>query len=204
MKKFVIIVSILLLLSACDKPNVADFVVNKISGSYQKVNQYGRAMDAKTGPWACILDTKTGLLWENKTDDSGMHHSGWTYTFYENDQSRDERESLFRDGSCESSGKGSCTTQALIDKSNQQKLCGQSDWRLPTKQELESLIDSSKPEQLPLIATAMFPHTKTSSYWTSTKDTDGEKVFALNFTDGIGSYYSRKGAFYVRLVHDYH
>lgn len=198
----ILLLSLMIICSACSKPEVADFINTASNTHYQKFDRYGKVMDDKAGPWQCVLDPNSGLLWENKTDDDGVHHYGWTYTWYEADQSREERESLFRDGSCESSRKGSCTTLGFIDKANREKLCGKTHWRLPTRHELESIIDRSRKEQLPLIATGIFSHTKTSSYWTSSKDENGETIYAVNFLDGSGGYFARKGAFYVRLVHD--
>ena len=108
----------LTLISGCEKTRISELMNQNDPNRFQKITQYGSVMHIKAGPWHCVLDNKTGLLWENKTDDNSVHDSGWTYTYYEHDQSRDERESLFRDGSCESSNRGGCTSLALIEKTN--------------------------------------------------------------------------------------
>lgn len=33
--------------------------------------------------WACLKDTKTGLIWEIKTDDGGLRDKDWMYTWYD-------------------------------------------------------------------------------------------------------------------------
>lgn len=81
-------------------------------------------------------------------------------------------------------------------------LGGHSDWRLPTKKELMSIVDYSIPYPGPTINTTYFSNTKSSYYWSSTtyaKYPYG--AWLVRFSDGfVGSYYKSHYDNYVRCV----
>jgi hypothetical protein len=45
-----------------------------------------------------------------------------------------------------------------------------SDWRLPSKDELATIVDKSAPQSGPAIKTSFFPGTMKAGYWSSTTD----------------------------------
>ncbi|MCI5122210.1 MAG: hypothetical protein D3908_13665, partial [Candidatus Electrothrix sp. AUS4] len=58
--------------------------------SYTKLDSDGQPLDDQkaayaTTPWACVKDKVTGLIWEVKTDDSGLHDKDDRYTWYNTD-----------------------------------------------------------------------------------------------------------------------
>ena len=108
----------------------------------------------------CVKDSRTGLVWEGKTA-SGLRAGSNRYTNYDSTSSGQKWD-------------GSNPTQAEIDAStnsigyvkavNASALCGFTDWRLPTPDELLEIVESSKS---PTIDTFWFPNTQTSYYWSS-------------------------------------
>ncbi|QJW84619.1 DUF1566 domain-containing protein [Ramlibacter terrae] len=93
----------------------------------------------------CTRDQVTGLLWEGKAT-SGVSDAAATYTFSE--------------------------LRSFVNAINAQALCGFTDWRVPTPEELSSIVDAGK-ATAPTIDTAWFPNQQAASYWTSTAYQDG-------------------------------
>ncbi|MBI4682211.1 MAG: DUF1566 domain-containing protein, partial [Nitrospirae bacterium] len=91
-----------------------------------------------------VTDNNTGLTWQ-KQDDGATHNwyqASGTYHASYNPSSQDVCGSL--------------------------NLGGYSDWRLPAKKELITIVDYSIPYPGTTINTAYFPNTKSASYWSST------------------------------------
>ncbi len=74
---------------------------------------------------------------------------------------------------------------------------GNTDWRLPTFQELRSLIDKDNK-----IETFVFPHAPTGKFWSSINYTGGDKsnAFYVSFNDSYAFYTLKTEANLVRLV----
>ena len=154
-----------------------------ITGS---VNKYART--------ECVKDNITGLVWEGKNS-SGSRLGTSTYTNYDGD------------GLGQKSG-GANATQAEIDAStnsigyknsvNTSALCGYTDWRLPTKEELQGILASSGS---PRIDITWFPNTQAFAYWSSSPYV-GNSDFAWSVNFSVGGVYVnyRSGDYHVRLV----
>ena len=74
--------------------------------------------DYNSQPWACVRDNHTGLVWEVKTDDGGIHDKNNTYrwggkTALVNQQARDDGWGDFFDD-----------WDTLVDGSKRNSLCG--------------------------------------------------------------------------------
>jgi PKD repeat protein len=114
----------------------------------------------------CVKDNITGLTWEGKTA-TGTRAGSVTYTNYDN-----TAEAQFLNGTFVN------PTQVQIDASsnavgyknavNTSALCGYTDWRLPTADELQSLVDYSVYNLGPAIDTTWFPNTSRWAYWSAT------------------------------------
>jgi hypothetical protein len=86
-----------------------------------------------------VRDNVTGLIWEVKTDDAGPRDKDNKYTWDEANAYCDALE-----------------------------LGGHSDWRLPSREELRSIVDYSIFYFDPAINVSYFPNTVSSGYWSST------------------------------------
>jgi hypothetical protein len=80
-------------------------------------------------------------------------------------------------------------------------LCGQKDWRLPTFDELLSLIYLGR--TLATIDPAYFPNTPTdwALTWSSTPNAGAtDSAWGITFNYGMGFYYGKDTAYFARLV----
>jgi hypothetical protein len=76
-----------------------------------------------------------------------------------------------------------------------------SDWRLPNKNELESIVEEHC--VLPSINTSVFPTTPLTFHWTSTPYTGlGTGAWSVDFGFGVVTATEKSGKVYVRLVRD--
>lgn len=118
-----------------------------------------QTQDYLTQPWACVRDNHTGLVWETKTDDNGIHDKDNTYRW---------------------GGKTARLTKvfgdqyndwnSLVDGSNNETLCGFSDWRIPSKEELHSIVNYDTID--PSIDTDYFPNVSSSGNWSASAVSD--------------------------------
>ena len=132
---------------------------------------------------SCVRDNITGLIWEGKTDDGGLRDKDNTYT---------------------NLGGGAATdTSGYVAAVNALNLCGFSDWRLPTRNELINLVDYGKTGIAPINATA-FGNTALTNYWSADVRSDAtSRAWPVSWAiEGGGSVSApRSLSFAVRLVH---
>ena len=89
----------------------------------------------------------------------------------------------------------------LVDGSNTERLCGFSDWRVPTRAELQGLVHYGRTN--PAIDTDYFPTTPTASFWSASPDAySSYGSWAVDFIRGSAYYYyyNRDYYYHVRLV----
>ena len=88
---------------------------------------------------------------------------------------------------------------ALINASNNANLCGFNDWRVPTIDELKTLVDDGRSD--PSIDVHYFPNTLSASYWSSSPRAGYSRyAWIVHFNDGNDYYSSRSNDRRVRLV----
>ena len=126
---------------------------------FTKLDDRGNDLAATATQWACVRDNVTGLVWEVKTDDGGIHNKDKKYrwggkTALVNQKARDDGWGEFFDD-----------WDSLVDGSNNEELCGFNNWRVPTLKELTTIVH--KGVHSPAIDSNYFPNTKSSGSWSS-------------------------------------
>jgi hypothetical protein len=172
--------------------------------SYTQLDSSGTPLATKstnyaTTPWSCVQDNVTGLIWEVKTL-AGLQHRSHTYTWYNSTGVNDGGfAGTTNGGDCVDSN--NCDTEKFVAAVNGAGLCGASDWRLPSREELSSLVDSSVVVPGPTIDTGWFPNTVTSGYWSASQyAANSGAAWYVQFVNGYVTATLKNGALYVRLV----
>lgn len=132
--------------------------------SFTKLNKAGKALPTNATSWNCVRDNVTGLMWESKTNDNGLHDKDWNYTWYEPDKSKNAGfAGLQNGGRC--GGTSACDTHAYVRAVNTVGWCGAKYWRMPTVNELLGI--TSRDRVNPAIDTTYFPDTDSAVFWSS-------------------------------------
>jgi hypothetical protein len=147
----------------------------------------------------CAKDYATGLIWEGKNPNPAHPQGiGRTYTNYDNTTAAQVRVSTPACPSCTrqaTASEVSASTNSLGYKNslNSAALCGFSDWRLPTRDELVALGNLSS-------KLADFPETSSGTYWSSSAADRDDNGVVVRPPDTAGNKESRGGSFGLRLV----
>jgi hypothetical protein len=138
-----------------------------------------------------VLEKGTKLLWEVKTN-SGLRGKAHDYSWFDSRYNETER-GIESGGRCVDSAH--CDTEKYVYQVNEAKLCGKTNWRLPTVKELQTLVDMDFFN--PTIDKKFFPNTLSSGYWTSQPSTD------VSFGDDFTYHNDKNKVRQIRLVHDW-
>lgn len=155
-------------------------------------------------PWDCVQDEVTGLQWEVKTDDGSLRDKEWTYTWFNSTGINDGGSAGTANGGvCVDSS--NCDTEKYVSAVNAVGMCGRSDWRLATREELQSIGDISEFNLAPRYDINFFPNPPTalgaSEHWTSTPDASVPAfAWSVNKLKGRSFFIAKSRAFPVRLV----
>ena len=172
---------------------------------YAKISNSGVELPASAplgkgaADWACTQDKTTGLVWEVKVDDAAhLRHMGHTYIWFNADPAvNGGNPGTASRGTCQATGR--CDTEKYVADVNAAGLCGKSDWRMPTVDELKRI--ASPAHGKPAIDTEFFPHTPPAYFWTGTRhDRNLRDAWFVDF-HGVGAKTGdRNYDFSVRLV----
>ena len=143
----------------------------------------------------CVKDSRTGLVWEGKTA-SGLRAGSNRYTNYDSTSSEQK---LFGGNPTQAEIDASTNSIGYVKAINASALCGFTDWRLPTPDELAGIVDKSKS---PTVDTFLFPNTQPSFYWSSSPYVgDSYGAWGVDFGYGdVGDHSRYLDYFHVRLV----
>jgi len=168
--------------------------------SYTKLDGAGNELPDGEGSWAMVKDNATGLIWENKQNMDGFadyansHDADNTYTWYDSNPATNG-------GDPGTPGNGT-DTEDFIRALNNANFGGHNDWRIPTINELASIVDHSISEPGPTISTAFFPNTQGWPwYWSSTTSADNTSgAWGMSFYSGVDNGDDKLNPYYVRAV----
>ncbi|MBI4848580.1 MAG: DUF1566 domain-containing protein [Nitrospirae bacterium] len=135
-----------------------------------------------------VTDNNTGLMWQRcsigQNNDDTCSGTTQSYNWY----------------------RASGTYQSTYNPDSQD-VCGDlvrggySDWRLPSKKELITIVDYAVPYPGPTINAAYFPNTSASHYWSSTTNAyNPYDAWLVDFGNGYVSSGYKHSPFYVRCV----
>ncbi len=192
----------------------------KIGGStapgrdYTKIANDGSVLPASAslgsgpGDWACTRDNITGLIWEVKVNNAAhLRHLGHRYTWYNTSTAVNggNAGTLGTNATCNGT-LSNCNTTAYRNAINAlvgpARLCGASDWRLPTSHELSGLVHAGLSVG-PLIDATWFPNTAAPGYWSGENNAgDATRAWNLNILAGVVSAFPKEfnEGLLVRLV----
>jgi hypothetical protein len=184
----------------------AGFSFTKISNSGAELPSTA-TQGSGANEWVCTRDNVTGLIWEVKTADGGLHDQNDSYTWY-NTNSATNGGAVGYDNpgnTCEGYVSGDattyCNTEAYTARVNTASWCGHSDWRMPTRKELQGIVSFDRVS--PAIDTGYFPNTPASSVVWSGSPYAGysDGAWLVVFDLGVSGYDNlSNGDYQVRLV----
>ena len=164
----------------------------------QQLAWVDRGSEEASTLWACVQDNNTGLLWEVKSGDaSSPHFYELKYSWYSADNNTNGG-NAGRENTNDCNGVA-CNTQAYIDYLNNLNYCGSSQWRLPTVNELMTIVVTANLDLV--VDEGYFSYTKNDQYLSSqTVAFDRASAWYLYFSDGSTGYSPKTSPNYVRLV----
>ena len=164
---------------------IADFV---------KLSSEGEILDFESSNWSCVLDQKTSLIWEVKGEAEGVQYTMNTYTWFDGDTGR--KNNMYSKNCYWGEG---CNTQSFVDDINEAQLCTYTNWRLPTRDELKTIINYYGDDIL--IDLDFFPNTQKETYWTSMTAKDNPSLaYEIPFFYGGSIVREKSIDTYIRLV----
>ena len=195
-------------------------LIGSTHSDYTKLDARGNKLPSSARSWACVLDNRSGLIWEVKTDDGGARDKDNKYRWggegvsdvalgsYKGNNKHSESRWYGK-------GKRYDDWNQLVDAANSERLCGFDDWRVPDLYQLASLVRCrggsyrnlalacSGSYQKPTIDTKYFPVVISGWYWSASPVADHDHsrdAWLLNFNGGYGLNESRYMHYPVRLV----
>jgi len=169
----------------------------EIASGYIKQDNEGNSLEDDTEQWTCVHDTATGLVWEVKSKDDAMRDSNNLYSWFKPGHTVMPGEP--DGGRC--MGDADCDTNAYVKAMNERNYCGHNDWQLPTREQMQTLVDLRNGNDKVKINKQYFPNTMPSWYWTSSdKENNNEFAWYVLFRNGFALSDLKERPKHIRLV----
>ena len=204
--------------------NVAKEGSGKAGYDFVNLGADGLPLENQAGTSYCVQDKVTGLIWERKHSGNGanlINDFEDRYYWYNTDNESNAgipglNTMPANQGSnrpCQGYVKEDestwCNTENYIQRMNDYNgtgYCGIDQWRLPSIDELNSLIDYGQGTTARAIDTDYFPNFSRRDvlyFWTSTNNARlAGEAWAVAFDFGVSVIEPKTLAYFVRLVHD--
>lgn len=179
-------------------PSKSSQILIKKQKQYLKKSNDGKILGDDSETWSCVEDTNNGLTWEIKSNDGGVHDKNNSYTWFQPSLLEVVR-GVANGGQCK--GDSDCDTQSYVQTMNKKNYCGYSDWRLPTREEMLSIVSFESAASKVTINVDYFPDALPSWYWTaSSNENHPDHAWYVLFRNGIALNDLKERAKHVRLV----
>jgi len=179
------------------KTTAAAALVAGSPSGFVKLANTGELLEDDASSWECVEDRNSKLTWEVKKNDGGIRDRDNSYSWLR--EINGETDGTNNGGRCR--GGVDCDTSSYARAINSQELCGFSDWRLPTKEELETLVDYNNNPKQATINMSYFPEAIPSWYWTASENPELEGyAWYVLFKNGIALNDLKERPKHIRLV----
>ena len=195
---------------------------------YTKLDARGNELPKSAKYWSCVVDNRSGLVWEVKTDDGGARDKDNKYRWGGKGVSdvalkwvKNSPDNKYPESRWDGKGKRYDDWNKLVDAANSEQLCGLADWRVPDLYELASLVrcrgwfgrytnldkGCTGNYQRPTIDTKYFFNAQSGRYWSASPSAEYSAEYSkykyaheLHFILGRNDGNARHLNNYVRLV----
>ena len=193
--------------------------IGSTHSDYTKLDAQGYELPKSAQSWSCVLDNRSGLVWEVKTDDGGARDKDKRYRWGGKGVSdvalkwiKNSPVNKYPESRWSGKGKRYDDWDKLVDSANSERLCGFSDWRVPDLYQLTSLVrcrggrvqnlkGCSGRYQRPTIDTDYFPNAQSHWFWSSSPDASSSyDAWSIYFKSGYNTRHPRHVNIYVPLV----
>ena len=149
----------------------------------------------------CVKDNLTGLIWEIKTNDGGLRDLKHIYTNYDDTNQAQKWIGAAYFNPTQAEIDAATNTRGYVASVNAASLCGYTDWRLPTAEELQGIVNYGAAKPSPALDATWFPNTQGNAYWSSSfSAANASDAWSIDFWDGRLDYRPRVIKYHVRLV----
>lgn len=154
--------------------------------SYTKLAADGTALPDSATDWVMVRDNVTGLIWEVKqnwdlvVDFSNPHDADNTYTWYDSNPETNG-------GDAGESGDGT-DTEDFVAALNTAQFGGFHNWRLPSWEELRTILDYSIGHPGPCLNINYFPNSPVSLWSSTSTGGSGSYAYVIHTNTGEDAY----------------